>query len=60
LGQAVFVPFEANDGGYVGADAGGYQILLNFRGSAQSFRTISMTEVLENQIPPDLVHDRIV
>jgi adenylate cyclase len=60
LGQAVFVPFEANDGGYARADAGGYQILLNFRGPAQSFRTISMTEVLENQIPPDLVRDRIV
>lgn len=60
LGQAVFVPFETNDGSYVRADAGGYQILLNFRGPARSFRTVSMTEVLEDQIPPDLVRDRIV
>lgn len=60
LGQAVFVPFEANDGGYVRADAGSYQIMLNFRGPARSFRTVSMTDVLKDQIPPDLVRDRIV
>lgn len=60
LGQAVFVPFEANDGGYVDADAGGYQILLNFRGSAGSFRTVSLSDVLENRIHTDLMRDRIV
>lgn len=60
LGQAVFVPFEANDGGYVRADAGGYQILLNFRGPARSFHTVPMSDVLEKPIPPDLVRDRIV
>lgn len=42
------------------ADAGGYQILMNFRGPARSFRTVSLTEVLEDQILPDLVRDRIV
>jgi adenylate cyclase len=60
MSQAVFAPFEANDGGYIAADAGGYQILLNFRGPAQSFHTVSMTDVLEDRIPPDLVRDRIV
>ncbi|WP_026098337.1 hypothetical protein [Kamptonema formosum] len=38
LGKAVFVPFRGNDGGYAGANAGGYQILLNFRGE----KTISL------------------
>ncbi|HCF26163.1 MAG TPA: adenylate/guanylate cyclase domain-containing protein [Cyanobacteria bacterium UBA11049] len=60
LGKAAFVPFEANDGGYVGADAGGYQILLNFRGSAHSFRTVSMSDVLADRVPPEWVRDRIV
>lgn len=60
LGQTVFTPFEANDGGYIGADAGGYQILLNYRGPARSFHTVSMKAVLEDRIPPDLVRDRIV
>lgn len=60
LSQTVFTPFEANDGGYIGADAGGYQILLNYRGPARSFHTVSMKAVLEDRIPPDLVRDRIV
>lgn len=60
LGQAVFVPFRGNDGGYVRADDGGYQILLNFRGTQENFHTVSMTDVLENRISKDLVRDRIV
>ena len=60
LGQAVFVPFRGNDGGYVRADDGGYQILLNFHGTQESFHTVSMRDVLENRISTDLVRDRIV
>jgi len=60
LGKALFVPLRSNDGGYVKADVGGYQILLNFRGSLEQFHTISLREVLENQVPPNLMRDRIV
>lgn len=60
LGKAVITPFEKNDGGYVRADAGGVQILSNFRNLRQGFRSISMTEVLEGRMPADLVRDRIV
>ncbi len=60
LGKAVFFPFHPNDGGYVRADAGGYQILINFRGLQEDFQTLSISDVLENRIPPDLVHDRVV
>lgn len=60
LGQAVFTPFTGNEGGYVGADSGGYQIFLNFRGTQENFRTVSITDVLENRIPSDLVRDRLV
>lgn len=60
LGKAVFAPFQGNNGGYVRANDGGYQILLNFRGTQESFRTISLTEVLENRLSPDLVRNRIV
>lgn len=60
LGSTVFKPFESNDGGYAGADAGGYQILLNFRGAARSFTSVSMMDVLENRISPNLMRDRIV
>jgi adenylate cyclase len=60
LGEAVFPIFEANDGSYVRADAGGYQILLNFRGPAGTMETISMTDVLQGKIPLNLFRDRIV
>ncbi|MGK7903626.1 MAG: CHASE2 domain-containing protein, partial [Hormoscilla sp.] len=60
LGKAIFAPFEGNDGGYVRAEDRGYQILLNFRRSPERFLTVSMTEVLENRIPPDLMGDRLV
>ncbi|MBD1939565.1 CHASE2 domain-containing protein [Microcoleus sp. FACHB-68] len=60
LGQAIFTPFETNDGGYVGASAQGYQILLNYRGPQQTFETVSLADVLENRIKPNLMRDRIV
>lgn len=60
LGEAVVVPFTGNEGPYAGANAGGYQIILNYRGSTDSFNTVSMTEVLNNQISPDKFRDRIV
>ncbi|HAJ64615.1 MAG TPA: molecular chaperone TorD [Cyanobacteria bacterium UBA8543] len=60
LGKAVLVPFQANDGGYVQADAGGYQILLNYYGTQQQFETFSIRELLANKIPSEAVSERIV
>ncbi|NER51893.1 MAG: CHASE2 domain-containing protein, partial [Symploca sp. SIO1A3] len=59
-GKAVFRPLKSNDGGYVNVDSGDYQILLNYRGPAGSFTTVSMSEVLEEKIPAELMRDRIV
>ncbi|WP_041781416.1 CHASE2 domain-containing protein [Allocoleopsis franciscana] len=60
LGKATFTPFNAHDGGYFFADAGGYQILSNFRNLRQGFRTLSMTDVLQGRVPVNSVRDRIV
>ncbi|MFB2834434.1 CHASE2 domain-containing protein [Floridanema evergladense] len=60
LGKAIFDRFQPNDGGYVMADAGGYQILANFQGPAGSFRTVSMTQMLSGEVPAQWVRDRIV
>ena len=58
----MFVPFEANDGGYVRADAASYQILLNFRGPVRGspYQIVSLTSVLQNRVPADWMRDRIV
>jgi adenylate cyclase len=60
LGGVTFFPWEANDGGYVGADAGGYQVLLNYRGGSGSFDQVSLTDVQRNLVPADRFKDRIV
>lgn len=60
LGKAVFPPFESNDGGYVHANALGYQVLLNYRGPAGTFKTVSMGDILQNRIPANFLRDRIV
>ena len=66
LGKSIFKPLKSHDGGYVNADVGGYQILLNFRGKpcnlseSCSFITISMSDYLENKISPNLIKDKII
>ena len=60
LGRSVFKRFEKNDGGYVNADTGGYQILMNYRGLPRNFETVSMTEVLEDSLQAEQVRDRII
>ena len=60
LGRAQFKPFSGNEGGYIRADDRGYQVLLNFRGPASSFQTISFSDVLYHRLPDDLVRNRVV
>ncbi|XGV94543.1 MAG: CHASE2 domain-containing protein [Leptolyngbya sp. BL-A-14] len=60
LGRARFTPLRGSDGGYVRADDRGYQVLLNFRGPASSFQTISFSDVLHNQLPDNFVRNKVV
>ncbi len=60
LGKAKFLPLQENEGGYVRADIGGYQILANFHRLRRGFPKISMTDVLEDRIPANLMQGRIV
>ncbi len=60
LGKAVFPIFTANSGGYANADDGGYQFLANLRGPANRFPRVSLSQVLEGKVKPDLFRDRIV
>ena len=60
IGDRVFIPFEENDGGYVRTDAGGYQLLINYRGPIGYFEIVSLTDILEERVPPDWGRDRII
>lgn len=60
LGAATIPPFEQSDGGYVGADAAGYQFLLDYAAMPQRFPRFTVTELLEGKAPPDAIRDKIV
>lgn len=60
LGKTVFPPFEASDGSYVGTDAGGYQMLINWRIPANNWQKISLFDVLDGKIDSQSLHDKIV
>jgi CHASE2 domain-containing sensor protein len=49
-----------NFGGYVGVDAGGVQVLLNFRSGQSRFRTLSWEQLRERKFSPEWIRDRIV
>ena len=60
LGQTTLHPFESTDGSYVGADARGYQILLDFKGLQSPFQSFSLTALLSGQIGPTAIKDKAV
>jgi adenylate cyclase len=60
LGEVTLQPFEANDGGYVDADAGGYQFMMDYREGSQPFVTYSLGNLLAGEIPPGALTGRVV
>ena len=60
LGRAVFTPLDSNDGGYVNADARGYQFLLDFSQQPNTLRRFSVDELLGDAIDPGLIKDQVV
>lgn len=60
LGPTTLRRFGPYDGGYVGADAGGYQILLDFHRGQNPPASFSLTDLLTDQINPDAIKNKIV
>jgi adenylate cyclase len=60
LGRSTFHPFEGNDGAYVGADAAGYQILLDFKGVRAPLRSFTLTALVSGEVPAEVIKDRVV
>lgn len=60
LSTTHFQPISSNDGGYQDAEAGGYQILLNYRSPNAVAPIVSITDVLENKVDPQLIKNRLV
>ncbi|MBD2438439.1 CHASE2 domain-containing protein [Nostoc sp. FACHB-110] len=59
-GKVVFRPIDEPTGSYQKFDARGHQILLNYRSTKQIAQTVTLTEILNHKLDPNLVSDRIV
>lgn len=60
LGKVVFKPIDVPTGAYQQFDAKGHQILLNYRSSRQIAKQVSVAQVLNGQLNPNWVKDKIV
>jgi len=60
LGEVSLRPFEASDGGYVDADARGYQYLLDYHGGPRPFPVYTLGALLDGHIPPNALRGRVV
>ncbi|HEY9603791.1 MAG TPA: CHASE2 domain-containing protein [Allocoleopsis sp.] len=60
LGPVVFSPLTENAGGYHSTGATDYQTMLNYRSASNSVRQVTLTKVLQGQVDPSWIKDRIV
>lgn len=60
LGKTTFERFQSHDGGYIRADDGGYQVLLNYRGPSNRFTIVPMRDILNDKVAKDWGRDRII
>ena len=60
LGKTKITQLGSNDGAYKNVDVRGYQILINYRSRRQVAKQVTLTDVLEGKIDPNLVKDKIV
>ncbi len=60
LGEITLAPLKSNDGAYVDADMGGYQLLLDFVGGPSPFPRYTLRELLDGKIPVESLRDRIL
>jgi adenylate cyclase len=59
LGRARLRKFQPNDGPYIKADAGGWQMILDFK-CPDEFRRYSVVEALSGRIPAGSLRDKIL
>ena len=63
IGATVFKPLSSSTNTYRNVDLAGYQVLLNYRSHrhlTESFPQVTLTQVLNNQLNPTSVKNRIV
>ncbi|MCF4968068.1 CHASE2 domain-containing protein [Nostoc sp. CMAA1605] len=60
FGKTELPRFLPDSGGYIHTDAGGVQVLLNFRSGHARFRTVSSSDIKRGKVNPTWLRDRII
>jgi CHASE2 domain-containing sensor protein/tRNA A-37 threonylcarbamoyl transferase component Bud32 len=60
IAQASFRRLLGNEGGYQQAEAGGYQILIDYQSPDRIAPIVTMTDLLADRVDPNLIKNRIV
>lgn len=60
IGSVEFPRVEPHSGGYNQLDAGGYQVMLNYRSSEAPAQTLTLGDVLADRFEPEWIRDRII
>jgi CHASE2 domain-containing sensor protein/tRNA A-37 threonylcarbamoyl transferase component Bud32 len=60
LSTTNFQRLTGNEGGYQQVDSSGYQILINYRSGNAVAKIVSITDLLNDRVDPNLIKDRIV
>ncbi|MEB3210434.1 MAG: CHASE2 domain-containing protein, partial [Leptolyngbyaceae bacterium] len=60
IGTVVFDPLSERSGGYASTGAFDYQVMLNYRSPVNAVRQVSLVDVLEEQVDPSWIDDRVV
>lgn len=60
LGEAEFPTLTSDSGSYQDLDARGAQILINYRSGPAVSETVTLTQLLEGQVPASQIQDRVV
>jgi len=60
FGNTELPRLRSNSEGYVRTDAGGIQLLLNFRSGRERFRTMTLGDIKTGKFDPNWIRDRIV
>jgi adenylate cyclase len=60
LGAGELWRFEGDDGGYVDADDGDYQVLLDYAYGAPGFASVSFSDLIDGRVDPERIRDRVV
>ncbi|AFY99286.1 CHASE2 domain-containing serine/threonine-protein kinase [Calothrix sp. PCC 6303] len=60
IGDTIIPPLKSDSGNYEKLDARGYQVLINYRRPDALARRVNISQILNNQVKPEWVKDKLV